>query len=40
MGCSLIVNIVMFALTVKEVCALDDKMKDLGMETRDQEMDR
>ena len=38
--CSLIVNTSMFALTIKEVCVLDMTLKDLGMESRDDKMDR
>ena len=39
-GVSLIVNTVMFGLTVKEICILDITLKEMGMKTRDEEMDR
>ena len=40
MACSLIANTVLFAMTVKEICAMDATLKDMGMDTRDNEMDR
>ena len=40
MGCLLIVNIVMFALTVKEVCMLDNTIKKIATESRYVEIDR
>ena len=40
MACSLIANTVLFAMTVKEICSMDAELKELGMDTRDNEMDR
>ena len=40
MACSLIANTVLFAMTVKEICVMDTTLKEMGMETRDNEMDR
>ena len=39
-GVSLIANTVMFALTVKEICALDTTAREMGMANREKEMDR
>ena len=39
-GVSLIANIVMFGLTIKEICALDATMSEMGMANREKEMDR
>ena len=39
-ACSLIANTVLFAMTVKEICSMDAELKELGMDTRDNEMDR
>ena len=40
MGCGLIIDIVMFALTVKEICALDITIKEIATESRYVEIDR
>ena len=40
MACSLIANAVLFALTVKEICTMDATLRKLGVDTRDNEMDR
>ena len=40
MACSLIANAILFAMTLKEICAMDATLKDMGMDTRDNEMDR
>ena len=40
MACALIANTVLFCMTLKELCAMDKTLKELGMDIRDNDMDR